>query len=204
MKYFSYNLERELGAYFPLRAYLSLWSSKFQTSGVLVGRKNPGQYPNMKLLCMLAFPRPREISAILKHMISCIFISMCLECYLTLSRYHTQINLALEIYYLIMINAKDDVYTVCSLTLANKILIQNCLVTCCAVFEFIQHFSTEKARIKEIHAMNKYYMGWFLTVWYGYFQINWGLFSFPFLANPALTTENNNNNNNMFISHPLY
>lgn len=153
---------------------------------------------------MLAFPRPREISAILKHMISCIFISMCLECYLTLSRYHTQINLALEIYYLIMINAKDDVYTVCSLTLANKILIQNCLVTCCAVFEFIQHFSTEKARIKEIHAMNKYYMGWFLTVWYGYFQINWGLFSFPVLANPALTTENNNNNNNMFISHPLY
>lgn len=37
-----------------------------------------------------------------------------------------------------MINAKDDAYAVCSLTLANKLLIQMCLLACCAMSEFIQ------------------------------------------------------------------
>lgn len=87
---------------------------------------------------MLAFPRPREIGIILKHMSSCIFISMCLEYCLTLSSYHRPIKFALGMCCLVMINAKDDVYTACSLTLASKLLIQMCLLTCCAMSEFIQ------------------------------------------------------------------
>lgn len=87
---------------------------------------------------MLAFPRPREIGIILKHTSSRIFISMCLEYCLTFSSYHRRIKLALEMYCLVMINAKDDAYAVCSLTLANKLLIQMCLLTCCAMSEFIQ------------------------------------------------------------------
>lgn len=124
--------------YFPLRANLSLYISNPQSGDVLVGSKNPGYDPNVKLLCMLAFPRPREIGIILKHMSSCIFISMCLEYCLTLSSYHRPIKFALGMCCLVMINAKDDVYTASSLTLASKLLIQMCLLTCCAMSEFIQ------------------------------------------------------------------
>lgn len=111
----------------------------------------------MKLLHKLAFPMPREINVILKHMSSCGFISMFLEYYLMLNSYHTQINLTLEMFYLTMINSKDDVYTVCSLALANKLLIQICLLNCCAVFEFIQAVPLKMISLErrpEIHCIS--------------------------------------------------
>jgi len=63
---------------------------------------------------------------------------MCLEYCLTLSSSHKHIKLALEMCCLVMINAKDDAYTVCGLTFSNKLLIQVCLLTSCAMSEFIQ------------------------------------------------------------------
>lgn len=109
---------------------------------------------------------PREINVILKNMSSWGFISICLEYYLMLNSYHTQINITLEINYLTTINAKYDVYSVCSLTLANKLLIEICLLNCCAVFEFIQAVPLEVISLErrpEIHCMSKYYTGWLLT-----------------------------------------
>lgn len=97
---------------------------------------------------MLGFSSTGEIGVILKHTSSCIFISLCLEYSLALSSYHRGIKLALEMFCLVMINAKDVAYTLCSLTLANKLLIQKCLLTFCAMSEFIQAVPLEVVSLR--------------------------------------------------------
>lgn len=63
----------------------------------------------------------------------------------------------------VMINAKDDAYTVSSLTVANKLLIQMCLLPYCAMSKFIQAvalkviFYMEENRIKKINHVSNYY-----------------------------------------------
>lgn len=114
----------------------------FHSAGKILGRTQ------IKLSCMLGFSSTGEIGVILKHSSSCIFVSLCLEYSLTLSGYHRCIKLALEIFCLVMNNAKDDAYALCSLMLTNKILIQLCLLTSCAMSEFIQAVPLEVVSLR--------------------------------------------------------
>lgn len=83
----------------------------------------------------------------------------------------------------VVINAKDDAYTISSLTLANKLLIQMCLLPCCAMSEFIQAvalkviFCMEEDRLKQINHVSNYYPRCPLTQsGTGASKVNWHLF----------------------------